>query len=151
MKTRCNLEAYARTEINTYFNNQALALHTSGTFQTTSKEIFAGTSACSASRYTQRTMCQNATAHQSSRKRKSADFSLLAQPKYGFMQHIITFIMPTEGKESSAKVCGAIFHSHTSRNSGERGPQLECMNILLSICIRSALHPLACTPYITVY
>lgn len=38
------------------------------------------------------------------KKGKIADFSVPTQPKFVFMQHSITYLMPTEGKESSAKV-----------------------------------------------
>lgn len=37
-------------------------------------------------------------------KEKLMMFSVPTQPKFSFMQHSITYLMPMEGKESSAKV-----------------------------------------------
>ena len=66
-----------------------------------------------------KTMCQNEAAHKNNWKRKTADFSVPTQPKFSLMQHSDTYLMPTEGKESSAKVWETIFHSHAWRNPGE--------------------------------
>lgn len=35
---------------------------------------------------------------------KIADVSMPTQTRFGFMQHSVKYLMPTEGKESSAKV-----------------------------------------------
>lgn len=51
---------------------------------------------------------------------KTTDVSLPS--KFAFMQHGVTYLMPTEGKESSAKVGRTIFHSGARRNPKESDP-----------------------------
>lgn len=48
------------------------------------------------------TVCQSVTPHKL--QKKNADYSMSTQPKFGFLQHGLTYLMTREGKESSAKV-----------------------------------------------